>query len=79
MYSLRVENVTMRTPFMRSCASIEKTSQYKTQGCPKCHTGTLEFVFDAQANDHYASCLNCGMQFYQHIEQVGQGALAQAA
>ena len=65
-------------PVHKELRQRPENQQYRTQGCPKCHTGTHEFVFDAQANDHYASCLNCGMQFYQHIEQVSQGALAQA-
>lgn len=60
----QVESLTLRTPLTRSCASLRKSNNYITQSCPKCVTGTLEFIYDTDTADHYASCLNCGKEFF---------------
>lgn len=65
-----IYSATMRTPFPVSCAPAKHTGQYQTQSCQKCHTGTLEILFDTQLSEHYASCLNCGTQFYASIPQA---------
>lgn len=60
----QVRSLTLRTPHNISCASLRKSNTYRTQSCPKCLTGTLEFIQDAEAGDQYASCLNCGKEFF---------------
>ena len=59
-----VSSATMRTNYAASCSTLKKTNQYATQSCPKCKTGTIEFFFDQAADDHYGSCLNCGLELY---------------
>ena len=58
-------SITMRTNHAISSFTLERTHQYAVGRCTKCHTGTLELFFDTRFNDHYASCLNCGMEFYK--------------
>ena len=63
-----VQSATLRTNHAQSCASLKKNNRYLTQSCPKCVTGTLEYVYDALAGDHYTSCLNCGKEFFPQPE-----------
>ena len=64
MFYNTVSSATMRIHIAASCSTLKKTHQCATGSCLKCKTGTLEFFFDQAANVHYASCLNCGAEYY---------------
>ena len=60
----QIESATLRTNHAKSCATLKRTNVYRTQQCPKCITGTLEFFYDTAARTDYAHCLNCGKEFF---------------